>query len=284
MSAVYGSMFVILGMVGIAYGLGLRRRYELITATPTTDVRAISEPGMVEIVGEVVPAAEGGETFASPVFGRECVAAAWDVYDWSEHGKHSNWKHVAEGYVSTPFNVDDGTGRVLVDLGNNGGRAGAFSRLRGIGEFSESVSLDGVIVDFERLERYRQPVDEEPPERLQKLEATSAVPEQTESITNVIDVGKSHGDRRYEEGVVEPGDEVYVLGTATHEDGAENVRLRPETTRVQPIDGDDEAPFVLSTRSKDRLTAEAKRGTFVLVGGVGCALLGLGTVLASSVL
>lgn len=272
---------VVLCAVGLVTGVSGYRRYDRgssIAETPTTDVRRISNPGTVELVGEVVPAEDGDDvdgdgTFESYVTGRNCVLTAWEIYDWSERGDHSRWKNVAEGYESEPFYLDDGTGRVLVDPGSDGTRETDFlPYVQDLGDFPESVSVGDVVLDFDRLTERLQPVDEEPPARLRALEGRPSVPRQSGSITNLIDVGNAHGDRRYEEGMIKPGEEVYLLGTATDRTDEGRRRLRPKECIVRPSQ-DTDTPFVLSKRSEDRLLSDARWGRVLLgVAGLSVAL------------
>lgn len=67
-------------------------------------------------------------------------------------------------------------------------------------------------------DRVEVPPDEAPPASIQRfVDETDAVSPASDSITNVVDLGRKHGRRRYREALLVPGDHCYALGTT---DGA----------------------------------------------------------------
>jgi hypothetical protein len=275
---------------------------------PTRNVRQVTDPGSVELTGEVVPAPEHAEPFEAPLSGTQnCVVAGWEVEEWSETGDHSRWTKLADGVESVPFYLDDGTDRVLVDPGSHATQGGLLGRVEDVGEFRDSVEVDGVTVDFEHVPTVREVGAEEPtPDDVARFVAHErTLDHQTGSITNLIDVGNAHGDRRYSQATIRPGQEVYLLGTARPRDdrsgsgsgvrggdGAGGTaaddygtpdstrRLRPDTAVVTPDPGRDE-PFVLSTRSEDRLVSATSTGRYVLAAGLAVVLAGGLAIVAS---
>lgn len=293
---------VVLAVGGAAASVwGWRRdtRHQLIDDTPTTDVRNITEPGIVELSGEVVPAPDAGdEPFTAPFSGtKNCVVAGWEVEDWDERGDYSNWRTEGDGIRAVPFYLDDGTDRVLVDPGrrHSDGTAGFLETLGDLGDFSASISVGDVVADFERFPVVAEVgVDEEPPDRIARFVAGErAVGRQTGSITNLVDIGNAHGDRRFSQGTIRAGDEVYLLGYAQPRDGDEraraaddpvSVRLRPDTAVVTPPPEGEDGAFIVSERDERRLLSESRWGRAVLVAGLFAVVAGLALVVSPTTL
>jgi len=226
-----------------------RRRWYSPSTSTLTDIGTMGDSGPIEIAGEVVTATEEGSgTFRSPIGETDCVLAAWEIYEYrQEGGPPGLWTYVATGYTSTPFYLDDGTGRVLIVPGSDGYRASSFSRLRRLCWPPGSIGTGDVIIDAGNRQVYRQSADEELPPGLQALEGTTAVPERGKTgIGNPFRwlwdalPGKSNGDRKYAERVIQPDDKVSVRGTAT----SEGDTVRPATTTIRPTD---QTRFVLSS-------------------------------------
>lgn len=285
-----GSLVALAGVGLSIYGWRRRRYHRAIVGTPTRDVRQVDRPGPVELVGEVVAA---DDSFDAPLSGAdETVVAGWSVEEWSETGDHSRWTTVADGVDAVPFLLDDGTDRIRVDPGSHASRGGLLGRVTDLGDLADSVSAGPLTVDFERLPTVRRVGAEDPtPERVRRFVAhESTVDRQTGSLTNLIDVGNAHGDRRYAEGTIRVGDEVYLLGPVrpAHGDGRvdgdgnrdvdRRARLRPGDAVVRPAP-DGEVPFLLSERSEDRLVASTRVWRYALGAGLLAVAVGLATML-----
>lgn len=283
-SAVFGAVFVVFGAGLLLYGWRRRSYHRLITETPTTDIIQIDEPGLVELVGEVVSPdeAEGDvSTFEAPLSETpETVVAGWRVEEWSETGDRSRWKTLASGVDTVPFAIDDGTGHVVVDVGSHAERGGLLGRIRDAGELQDSVEVGDTTIDFRSLPTVREVgAQEDTPEEIRAfVENKPSLTRQTDSITNVVDIGNAHGDRRYREATISVGDEVYLLGPVrARDDDRATARLRPEEAVIKPAP-DDETPFILSERSEDELVAATQSSKYALGFGAVLVLIGLGLV------
>lgn len=254
---------------GFAAGWGYKRYsyHRVISGTPTSRVLDVDTPGLVELKGEVVDAAGDASMLEAPLSGTGCVAAGWEVDEWDETGDSSTWRTVAEGYDSVPFVVDDGSAEIRVDPGADADASSWTSNLS-VGDLDHSVAVDGKTLDFQSLAvRHQVAPDEPKPGRVAAFERRApGLHEQTGSIFNAIDFGNAHGERKYKEGVVEPGDSVYLLGTVepTEGDAHPDRRLRPADAVVTPA-GDDE--FILSTRNEEQLLRKARWGLPAMVLG-----------------
>lgn len=272
---------LVAGVVG-RYGWRQRRHRALVTETPTTAVRDLDEEGLVELEGEVAAA----ETFESPIGGDEAVLSAWEVEEWDERGESEMWETRATGVYATPFALDDGTGEVRVEVGDHveGEDDGGFDVQVGALDvdrlLSTGVSVDDVFCSFERFPVATSvPPDAEPPERVAEfVRGEAGVSTQTDSITNVLDLGNAHGERRYYEATVEPGQEIYLLGEAQAVPDA-TYPLGPDDVVVRPPAGD--GSLIVSDRSEEALVSELGQyrwavGAAAVLGAVGVGLLLVG--------
>lgn len=271
-AVLFGVVATLFGGTAVAWGYSRRRYHDVITETPATDVADVDESGLAQFEGEVRPARDGGErTVAAPFSEEECAVVGWHVMDFDESGNTQSWTLVAEGYASAPFELDDGTGAIRVDLG-----AGTSDTTAGSGgRFANSVVVGETDVDLGRfVPRYTLEPGEERPDAIRAFEReTPGVHRQTGSVTNAVDVGHAHGERKFEEATVEHGDTVSVLGRVTPADGdGTGSGLEPDEAVVEPVEGD---PFILSTRSRERLTDRTRWGTPAMVAGGGLLLWGL---------
>lgn len=276
-----GTVLLVLGPPAAYLGYGLRDRNAALAATPVTAVRDLAEPGPVVIHGTARPAGDGIE---SPFAGEHGVAATWRVRDWDDQ-EHGRWLTEAEGAVVAPFEVDDGTGTVRVDPGEGWQRR--RSATQG-GDLGLSAGSYGVTIDSRTLETpppetiAEVDVDETPPERAAAfVDRTDVVPAQSGSVTNAVNIGQKHGDRRYEERTIPSGIELYVYGELRPRDGDGPARLQPETAVVEPGDGD--PALVLSTRTPESIRSSGRAAGLLFRTGAAATVLG-GVALAVGLL
>lgn len=253
-----GALLVIAGVVG-RYGRRQHRRRSLVAGTPTTDVRAIDDEGRIELTGTVV----ADETFDSPIQDDESVLAAWEIEEWNESGTSDMWETRATGVYTRAFALDDGTGEVRIEIddrvaGEDSGhtdiKLGPVDLDRTI---SSGVSVEDVWCSFEHFRAETTvPPDADPPERIaQFVQGEAGISPQTGSITNLVDVGTKHGERRYYEGTIEPGQEIYLLGTAEATSDA-TYPLGPDDVVITPPAADEDGSLIVSDRTEEELLSE----------------------------
>lgn len=101
----------VVGAIWFATGLktwNLKRRIE---NTPTSAIRSLAM-GLVEIQGTVQ---EHEKTLKSPFTGKPCVYYKYEIQEYRQQGKRSEWVTIKSGEDKTLFCVKDKTGQVLVD-------------------------------------------------------------------------------------------------------------------------------------------------------------------------
>lgn len=213
-----------IAIAGLAFGPYLgrlaysnHRQARLIGTTEATPALDVRPNATVEVAGTV---AADAETFPSPVAATPAVACVWRVDAWSERGGTPLWRPLATGVRSVPFEIEDRSGRQAIDVGTH---VYDLSSLRELvrafagGQDAVRVGLvrDGLTLDMAGwTDRVEVPPDETPPDSIQRfVDETEAVSPASDSITNVVDLGKKHGRRRYREALLVPGDPCYALGT-----------------------------------------------------------------------
>ena len=211
----------------VVFGLQQRKTKMLIEATPTSNVSSVSK-GFVEVKGSAQPVAE---LLKSPFSEAECVYYCYKV---KKHAGHS-WLQIAYEESPDPFYVQDDTGKILVKP------AGAEVHLKTDRKYQSSWTGNlGNQPGFAR-----------------ELSKIGLDPKGFLGITKSL---------RCEETYILPGDDLYVLGTAT-----------PSLTDQLVIGKSPEHDFVLSDQSEKQLVYSLERNYYLCtVGGaalvIGCFL------------
>lgn len=256
--AVAGLVLLAVGAAGVFRGRRRRHERTVIESTPTTDVLRIT-PGPVEITGTARPAEDG--PIRAPFTDETAVVAEWEIEEYEEAGKHSGWRTVGSGVVSTPFLVDDGTDAVLVRPDD--------ARVEIRTRTEPTIDVPG---------------PEDPPEPVREFLALESTPGAAdEPLFEALDWGQMEGDRRYDQHLIRPGEAVYVHGTATRvgarEFGGNDFEILGSADDGHP----DADVFLVSDRSEADLLAARRDALLYLVGGGLVALAGL-ALLALAVL
>jgi hypothetical protein len=241
--SVFGLVFLGVGLHTANTGRKERAQSKQIAQTETTEIRNL-QPGTAEIKGTAHPA-EGATTVQSPITGTEALAARVEVEEWESSGEGGgSWETKHETQTAVPIVVDDGTDEVRVEL-------------PAAGEF-----------DLEQTRTEVGSGDEPPTEIKQYLESTPEIDEATRHDIGPLSIGER---RRYSEGVIEPGEEVYVLGGAREEEAGWG-------ERAYAVDEPAESGhFILSDKSEETLIREGNRtGIFYLGFGSLFAVIGTG--------
>lgn len=110
--------FVFAGLGGLGIGSylfisGFRMlRYKrMILNTPLAKIHSASI-GLVEVTGTPT----GPKTLVAPVTGDACYYYRVQAWQWKESDNKHSWEQVLDESVYLPFFLEDGTGRVLIDL------------------------------------------------------------------------------------------------------------------------------------------------------------------------
>lgn len=269
LQSVAGVVLLVVGGVLGAYALSHYRRYRIVADTPTTDLTTV-EAGTVELNGTV---SEVRETAAPTVHGHDTAAVeVWEVEEWDERGDGARWKTLALGVDGGEFvlETDDGE-EVVVDVPTES--SGSFSLPESVlSTGMAGVAVGDLAVEVERMPHVQVDPESGTPDRIRSfVHSHRDVDTQSGSITNLIDIGNAHGERRYHSQTIGEGDSVYVLGHA-HLDPDATHPPRPEHVTVG-ADPDGDTPTIVSTLRENRLIAKGRTRSRVAGAVAALALL-----------
>ena len=98
------------GVWSFFWGFKRLRRKRRIENVPTSTVRGLAM-GLVELIGT----ARKNKQLISPLSRTECIYYRYTIERYESRGRSSSWVMVAKGdSCSSPFWIDDGTGKILV--------------------------------------------------------------------------------------------------------------------------------------------------------------------------
>jgi hypothetical protein len=272
-----GAILFIIAVFAAIYGRRQHHKRALVEDTETTDVKDIKDEGLVELKGTV----RADDTVDSPIKGEKSTLSAWEVEEWDERGESEMWQTRATGIYAAPFELDDGTGTVHVDVGDHVSDASSGTGIDDVQVGAIDVDRllsDGVAVDNTHaalngfsVETSVSP-DADPPDRIREfVQGETAIGTQTDSITNVLDAGTQHGERRYYEGTLGPSDDIYLLGQARATEDATHP-LKPEDIVISPS-GDGQ--FIISDKSEAELMESFGEYKYAYAGAVAAAVAGV---------
>ncbi|MFD1565197.1 GIDE domain-containing protein [Haloarchaeobius amylolyticus] len=239
--------------IGFLWQAGILFRQRIMMTNPDAQqIQDITDGDTVALEGTVQAKQDetgGLRTTTAPLSGETCVLATWRVEEFFGHefGQNSGWTEQAENYVTTPFELTDGSGAITIDI-------------RGEQQFLETeFNLSGLESPQETVA-----VEEDVPPEIQQFEETHDIPERTPAYPKVpsTESGPTQADRRYYEATVTTGDSLFVVGTATDTDGETEYVVRDSTGRR----------FYISDKGRNGAARE-RAGAAVLFVGVGLLLL-----------
>jgi LemA protein len=194
-------LIVALALVGIGAGFGRamwNRRWTM-ADTPRSDAAHVFV-GTNEVVGRAVPLAQ---PLVAPFSGVEAVWFRSLLEKEVKSDQSTSWRKVSEESSSTPFWIEDDTGRVLVWPEH----AAVDARDR------RRSNHSGVPERFDRYSLMRQLADDRDPSMTDRAMAM---------ITRAVE-----GRHRSTEWIIKPGESIYVLGDATLRDDVVALEFRP---------------------------------------------------------
>lgn len=216
------------GMALFIFGFRVRKRYKVIEHTPTSKVRSVAV-GLVELQGvaeiETAP-------MLSPFAQTECVYYSYKVEERRKSGKNTRWVTVASGQSSSPFRVKDDTGSLL-------------------------ILPSGATCSFAVDQNYR-------------MQLFSSASEDTFKA-GLERIGFNYqglfGDKplRCSETYIQPGDQLFVLGTATRRKGTIDSERNQDNLYIAKGDN---SYFILADHSeKDMLSSLYWQMYLMIYGG-----------------
>jgi hypothetical protein len=181
------------------------RTRRLLKEAPARKIREIQEGMVVRVTGRLRPAAD---LVQAPLSGRHCAYYEVLVEERRSTGKSSRWYDVLREVKARDFEVEDGTGVVLV-------RMGACK----VAITKDTHTRSGTFDNASAAER-------------------ALLERNGEESTGLLGFNRT---LRYEEGALEPGEEVTVLGQVkvhTGLDGARVLAIGPPPDRPVLVSDD----------------------------------------------
>ncbi|WP_254768527.1 E3 ubiquitin ligase family protein [Salinilacihabitans rarus] len=235
------------GLITLNKGRTARAESTRMEETETTTIHNL-KPGPVEVKG-TVHGTDDATLQQSPIDGTEALAVHVEVKELHSDGNGpGNWQTIFEDQTAEPMFIDDGTGEVLVDPPEDGG-----------------LNLD--------QSEWRVEAGDDPPEEIR----TYVENEPALDLPDGVDIGPlSTGERRrYLEGTLEPGEDVYLLGTARETEAGWDNR---EYVIDEPTSDCD---FILSDKSEATLIEEGRSsGLVFLAAGALMTVIGLASLVS----
>ena len=227
-------IFFIIGAVLFFHGFRQLSRKRLMENIPTSRIRSIAL-GLVEISGkaEAIP----GTVVPSPFTAKSCIYYFFRIEEYKRRGKSSHWATIRKGEYRPEFYVRDDTGKILVN--------------------PEAAEYN-VPKDFE----YNSGLLNDPPAKVKEFLKENGL-----SHDGFLGLNKR---MRYREYLIEPGQNVYVMGTAANDP----VVSEENTSGLVMQKGTNEKFFYISDQSEKGVLSSLKWQAFggITTGGMLCVV------------
>lgn len=210
----------------------------LVENMPTSKVRSLAM-GLVEVFGKAV--AVDKKILKSPFENKDCVFYRYTIEEYRRGKDRNYWATIRQGFDSIHFYLKDDTGEVLVDpTGAHVDIPVDFSYTTGIGK-----GIPPQVQEFLKSQRIRG--------------------------RSILGLRKK---LRFTEYVLEPKDQVYILGTAGKNPFVKNSSKNEDFLMIQK--GENEKIFYISDREEEKLLKSLRNKSLVfLLIGAGLFLFGL---------
>ncbi len=232
---IFGAAILGLGFGIFSFIIGLKSLFlkRMIENIPTSKVRSIAM-GLVEVYGEIVSI----KVLKSPFSGKDCVYYRYDIEEQRSDGKRTYWATIKKDEAYIPFRLKDNTGMVMVDC-------------------------KGANVDIKRDMSFESGIGHEPPKQVLDFLKANRI-----AHDSFLGINKH---MRYTEYFIQPGEKVYILGTAAENRGTLAGARHTENIVIEK--GDNEKTFYVSDRSeKDILSSLGWKVALGVFGGMALAV------------
>lgn len=219
---IFGFIFLFIGFFPIHFGLKYLKFRKMVLKTPTSKIWDIHK-GLTELYGEVVPSDMG--TIISPVQKKECVYYKYRIQEYRSHGKSGSYVTIASGKDHRLFYLQDVTGLVLVD-----------SRHANIDIFKKYKFTTGL---FKKI-----PVSVIP--FLEKNNIHYKIP--------IF----GHKNMRFEEEVIMPFSNLYVLGNVKNRFNLDEIPVKPGEAEGLLQKSIDDTVYYISDASEKEILKKYK--------------------------
>jgi len=278
-----GLSFCGIGAYGMWKSFQIYRMGKLAQTIPTSKVEGIAM-GPVEVVGSAEKAAD---LLQAPLSGKPCFY--WKIYvERYRSGKHSHWMKLLERGAGTRFALRDKTGAVLVDPKDAEIDIAVSTALLWNPKHINLLSFSPP--DPPISESYLQDYNGKNPKNfdykklgIQDITKFERSEEKTPGkkaplvSVEVSSLGYSYqgGSVRYTEWRIEPGMQLYILGTAGDNPYKEEATAVHGMEDVMIRKGESIPFYYISDSSERKVESKTTGGLIGLVGGAGLILFGV---------
>ena len=234
---VIAGLLFFFAIIALLLGYDKLNQYHLILDTPTSKVRSLAL-GVVEVKGRPY----NPEFMKTPHSHSDCVYYKYKTYEYQiQDPSHpvmtSGWFKISDGTDKTAFYVNDSTGYVLVKPQESVDIVRQKKVL-----YEPRPGTDAKLTIINRIKRWLYGDF-----TLLKKTGTGFYEFEPDEY---IPFATRVGNRKIYEYYIGPEDDVYVLGTAKHDENAHNMVVIEK--------GEDEPTFIISNRSEESLLTDSR--------------------------
>jgi hypothetical protein len=250
-----GGFLVLAGGGVLWYGFNRMHKYRLIRDVPRSKIRSIAL-GLVEIHGLV----RTDQPIKTPFSQTDCAYYRYEIKEYRRHSSTDgkgrtrttySWDLIASGERRVPFLAEDETGRIVVDPSEAEMDVSVKKVfLQKAGLFGGLESFFGLLRNWD--ENVGSDLD------VASLKLTPINPKSWMSFVNRV------GDRRFFEHYLEPGENLFVMGTAKSSSEPGNALLVSK--------GENEPTFLVSNKTEEELLSSLK---WMMIACYGGAVIGI---------
>jgi len=210
----YSSLGAMLGIGLFFSGFRQLRLRRLIENIPTSKIRSLAM-GLVEVFGEVIPAKNNIQK--SPFSNKDCVFCYYTIEEYRHSGRHSQWVTIKQEKIMSDFFLKDDTGLVLVD--------------------PNGANID-IPIDYE----YSSSYGKDPPTSIKQFLKSNNL-----SFEGFLRANKT---MRYREYLIEPGDRLYIMGTAGDNPFVKEATSKENVADIMVQKGKNEKIYYISDKAE----------------------------------
>ncbi|MCP4566200.1 MAG: hypothetical protein GY841_01330 [FCB group bacterium] len=261
--------FTLIGGFVFFLGFFKWRKLRVIRDIPRSKIRSMAM-GVVEIHGNV----EADQLIRSPFSKTECVYYKWQIKEYrqssssSGKGTSRKWEEVGSGESHVPFFAKDDTGKALVEPDK-----AEFVVSYKNAFYQKGEGLIGSLKAIPKIIEALKNFDPQDPGSL-NIDDSDLVPMSERQGLQSIRIG----DRKYYEYIIEPDDNLFVLGTAAADP------TTPDGVVIRR--GKNEKTFIISDKGEKAVLASLKKtvrtcfifGGIFLAAGIVILLMNLGII------
>lgn len=249
-----GVAMTVAGAWPMYQGWRRRDRYRLVRDAPTETPASASVGETVLLTGT---ATERDGTISAPLSGDDALFATWSILEWQDETKMKYWSDEARGLRRAPIQIEAEGDAVTVPERSHEAPTDTLTSIVGFDAIT-GFEIDGALVELDGFDTSEDvPQAADPPERFRELEGQIGLDEPESGVT-LVDLGRTHGTRRYREATLDDGDAITIRGT---------VRTAEEPGAAPLLTAPEDGPLLLSDLDADALERRYRRSYRILFYG-----------------